>query len=216
MIIHAQTVGTLGLSSTDKEAIPTLLTTAALLDKMENPSPTQTPLKIDVVAVNDQAPIVPSADNGANGLSNEALDFSDIAPPDDSYKTVFQPRTHDVGMKMLETTSLHGKLWLPECVCDNHHIKFRYSRKRKVILSTNIVDSLPDSNSVSQLDMPQEVLSKVLHDFMAQLKSKGIGLDALTFPKWRIKYSKQFIVTRTILTTEATWSNSNFSLDVSQ
>ncbi|KAL3522900.1 hypothetical protein ACH5RR_015734 [Cinchona calisaya] len=70
-----------------------------------------------------KATTTPSADNVANGLLNEPLNFS---PTDDGNNIIFQPETQDVGLQMLVTTGLQGNLRLPKHVCGDHHIKFRH------------------------------------------------------------------------------------------
>ncbi|KAL3513727.1 hypothetical protein ACH5RR_026444 [Cinchona calisaya] len=188
MIVNIHIAKTSGLSSTNKEIIP-ILTTVTLPENMENPNPTKTPMMIEALTVNEQAPFhfqnpktapsahenpssgtikiptSPSANNGVNSLFNEPLDLS---PANDVNKMVFQSGTQGVGLQM------HGKLRLPKHVCDDHHIKFRHSRKKKAILSTNMKDSLSDSDSVSQLEMPREVISEALRDFLVRLKLKGM------------------------------------------
>ncbi|KAL3524618.1 hypothetical protein ACH5RR_012990 [Cinchona calisaya] len=94
MIENALTAGTSGLSSRDKEVILTLITTAFQKNK-ENENPKSAPSAQENPSSGImEALTTSSTDNGANRLSNEALDF---APAED-----FHPGSQGVGMKTLE------------------------------------------------------------------------------------------------------------------
>ncbi|KAL3520002.1 hypothetical protein ACH5RR_018151 [Cinchona calisaya] len=170
MIANALTTGTSVLSSMDKEVIPTLTTTAMPKHMensifMENPNPTETPLMMEALLLPQNPKVAPCAQKNPssgsmepplvdNGLSNETLVFASAKD--------FHPRSQGDGMKTLEVTDFPRKLRLSKHVFYDQHIKFRRSRKKKPILSTNIADSLSHLDSVSLLEMPREVLSEAL------------------------------------------------------
>ncbi|KAL3518656.1 hypothetical protein ACH5RR_021245 [Cinchona calisaya] len=68
-------------------------------------------------------------------------------------------------------------------VHDDHHAKFRCSKKKKPLLPYHILYSLSDSDSVSHLDLLCEVLIDELHEVITNLKIKGIGTCSSEAPK---------------------------------
>ncbi|KAL3522833.1 hypothetical protein ACH5RR_015667 [Cinchona calisaya] len=73
----------------------------------------------------------------------------------------------------------------------------------KPLLPSQILDSLSDSDSVSRLDLPQEVLHGELHEFLNNLNNKGFGTASSEAHKKCSRRAKQYTVNGTILTRQA-------------